>query len=210
MLAFLVAFALSATRVRTAALLVPCEEQTPVEVTNADRHLRKALGPEGFKLPKDTGWTVLGQRGDKDAWEMNWEVWLDTNPAEFLQLIDAKLSEAWTRISGDTDPEGARSVWQFLDEEGKQWNAVAAVESEHCGSHSFRLSIKLARNYSPQSMEIRRLKNKAALLQRKQGRIFVSEQGLITSPCRSCRPYRPALLGYPYRLQEFRKPSLPL
>ena len=152
MLAFLVAFALSATRVRTAALLVPCEEQTQVKVTNADRHLRKALGPEGLKLPKDTGWTVLGQRGDKDAWEMNWEVRLDTNPAEFLKLIDAKLSQTWTRISGDSDPEGARSVWQFLDDEGKQWNAVAAVEPDYCGGHNFRLSIKLARNYSTQGM----------------------------------------------------------
>ena|SRR6266850_2769269 len=153
-LAFLVAFAVSATRVRTAALLVPCEEQTPVRVTNADRHLRKTLGPEGFKLPKDAGWTVVSQRGDKDAWETNWEVRLDTNPAEFLKLIDAKLSEAWTRISGDADSESATSVWQFSDEDGKQWNAVAAVESEDCGSHTFRLSIKLARNYSTAKAQV--------------------------------------------------------
>ena len=114
----------------------------------ADRHLRKALGQEGFKLPEEAAWTVLGQRGGKDAWEKSWEVRLNTNPAELLKLIDAKLSEGWTRISGDAGPESATSVWKFSDEDGKQWNAVAAVESQDDRSHTFRLSIKLARNDS--------------------------------------------------------------
>ena len=111
----------------------------------ADRHLRKVLGAGGFKLPEGTSWTVLGQTGGKDAWEKNWEVQLDTTAPQLLKLIDSKLSERWTMIAADSNRENARSIWKFSDEDGKQWNAVAAVEPRGRESNVFHLSIKLAR-----------------------------------------------------------------
>jgi putative intracellular protease/amidase len=111
----------------------------------ADVHLRKVLGREGFKLPEGTGWTVLGQRGGKDEWEKNWQVRLDTTAPELLKIIDAKLAEGWTRVSGATERGGATRLWKFADEDGKQWTASAVVESTDGPANSFHLRIALAR-----------------------------------------------------------------
>lgn len=110
----------------------------------ADVHLRKVLGREGFKLPEGTGWTVLGQRGGKDDWEKNWQVRLDTTAPELLKLIDAKLAEGWTKVSGTTERGGAKTLWKFTDEDGKQWTASAVVEPDGAAK-SFHLRISLAR-----------------------------------------------------------------
>jgi putative intracellular protease/amidase len=114
----------------------------------ADRHLRKALGAEGFKLPEGTGWLVLKQRGGKDDWEKNWEVKLSTTAPELLKLIDAKLAEGWTKLSVSNAAGGVRSVWKFTDEDGKPWSAVANVQPSEGAVGTFRLSIKLARGDS--------------------------------------------------------------
>jgi putative intracellular protease/amidase len=111
----------------------------------ADRHLRKVLGREGFKLPEGTGWRVLGQRGGKDEWEKNWEVKLSTTAPGLLKLIDAKLAEGWTKLSGSDAAGSARSVWKFTDEEGKAWSAVADVRPAGGDAGTYRLTIKLAR-----------------------------------------------------------------
>jgi putative intracellular protease/amidase len=111
----------------------------------ADRYLRKVLGAEGFKLPDGTGWTVLGQKGGKDAWEKNWQVRLGATAPELLEIIDAKLSEGWTRISGVADRVGAKSLWRFADEDGKEWRAVAEVEPDERTTNSFHLRIMFAR-----------------------------------------------------------------
>jgi putative intracellular protease/amidase len=110
----------------------------------ADRHLRKVLGRDGFKLPDGTGWTVLGQRGGRDNWEKNWQVELNTTAPELLKLIDVKLAEGWTRVSSTAERDAAQTTWKFSDEEGKPWSAVAAVEPAGAGN-SFNLRITLAR-----------------------------------------------------------------
>jgi len=114
----------------------------------ADRYLRKLLGAEGFKLPEGTGWTVLNQQGGKDAWEKNWQVTLNTTAPELLKLIDAKLSEGWTRVSGVANRDGAKSLWRFSDEEGMEWGAVAEVEPNEQLANSFHLRIMFARSES--------------------------------------------------------------
>jgi putative intracellular protease/amidase len=111
----------------------------------ADVHLRKVLGREGFKLPEGTGWTVLGQRGGKDDWEKNWQVRLDTTAPELLKIVDAKLAEGWTKVSGATERGGAKTLWKFADEAGKQWTASAVVERTAGAVNSFHLRISLAR-----------------------------------------------------------------
>ena len=158
LIALLVASTLSATIVKTATVLPPCQEQSAeynwqlevvyVRASSADCQLRRVLGQEGFRLPAGARSTVIGQRGGKDAWEKSWEVWVDATATDLLQIVDAKLSEGWTRIISDTDSEGATSIWAFTDEGGRQWNAIAGVEPVRRGSHRFRLSIKLARTDS--------------------------------------------------------------
>ena len=114
----------------------------------ADRYLRKLLGAEGFKLPEGTGWTVLDQQGGKDAWEKNWQVTLNTTAPELLKLIDAKLSEGWTRVSGVANRDVAKSLWRFSDEDGMEWGAVAEVEPNERMANSFHLRIMFARSQS--------------------------------------------------------------
>lgn len=114
----------------------------------ADRYLRKMLGAEGFKLPEGTGWTVLSQKGGKDAWEKNWQVRLETTAPELLKIIDAKLSESWTRTSGVANRDGAKSLWRFSDEEGKEWSAVAEVEPIAGSANTLHLRVMLARAQS--------------------------------------------------------------
>jgi putative intracellular protease/amidase len=110
----------------------------------ADRHLRKVLGPRGFKLPEGSQAKVLGQTGGKEAWEKTWEVRSNVGAAELLKAIDTNLSEGWTMIGVDAGGENATSVWKFSDEDSKQWNALAAVEPTR-DPRLFHLSIKLAR-----------------------------------------------------------------
>lgn len=110
----------------------------------ADRHLRKVLGREGFKLPDGTGWTVLGQRGGRDNWEKKWQVELNTTAPELLKLIDVKLAEGWTKVSSTTERGAAQTTWKFADEEGKPWSAVAVVEPAGA-ANNFNLKITLAR-----------------------------------------------------------------
>lgn len=111
----------------------------------ADVHLRKVLGREGFKLPDGAGWTVLGQRGGKDDWEKNWQVRLDATAPELLKIVDDKLAEGWTRVSGATERGGAQTLWKFADADGKQWTAAAVVEPTAGPANSFHLRISLAR-----------------------------------------------------------------
>jgi putative intracellular protease/amidase len=115
----------------------------------ADRHLRKALGHEGFKLPEGTGWTVVGQRGGRDEWEKVWEVRLASTPDGLLKLIDAKLAEGWARSASNAAGAGIpRTLWKFKDEEGRGWNAVSRVEPLKGSADTFKLSIRLAREGS--------------------------------------------------------------
>lgn len=114
----------------------------------ADRHLRKILGREGFKLPEGTGWNVLGQRGGRDEWEKTWEVKLATTPEGLLKIVDAKLAEGWSKSPSAAAGGEARTLWKFKDEEGKNWNAVSRVEPLKGSADTFKLSIRLARGDS--------------------------------------------------------------
>jgi putative intracellular protease/amidase len=115
----------------------------------ADRHLRKILGRDGFKMPEGVGWQVLGQSGGKDEWEKNWEVRLATTAPELLKIVDSKLAEGWTKLPGTATAGGAaRSLWKFTDEEGKTWSAIANVQSTGGAAGIFKLSVKLARGDS--------------------------------------------------------------
>ena len=90
----------------------------------------------------------LASEGGKDAWEKNWQVTLNTTAPELLKLIDAKLSEGWTRVSGVANRDGAKSLWRFSDEEGMEWGAVAEVEPNEQLANSFHLRIMFARSES--------------------------------------------------------------
>jgi putative intracellular protease/amidase len=111
----------------------------------ADRHLRKILGREGFKLPEGTGWNVLGQRGGRDEWEKTWEVKLASTPDALLKIIDSKLAEGWAKSPAVGAGGGARTLWKFTDEEGKSWSAVSRVEPLKGAADAFKLTIRLAR-----------------------------------------------------------------
>jgi putative intracellular protease/amidase len=112
----------------------------------ADRYLRKMLGREGFKLPEGTGWKVLGQQGGKDDWQKDWEVRLDVPAADLLKLVDGKLAESWARRPTASAAAGlTESRWQFNDEDGKPWRAVASVQPLPHERGTYKLSIKLAR-----------------------------------------------------------------
>jgi putative intracellular protease/amidase len=119
----------------------------------ADRHLRKALGREGFELPEGTGWTVLGQRGGRDEWEKEWEVKLASTPEGLLKIIDAKLAEGWAKAPSAGAGGAARTLWKFTDEDGKSWNAVSRVEPLKAAG-TFKLSIRLARGDSGASAKL--------------------------------------------------------
>jgi putative intracellular protease/amidase len=111
----------------------------------ADRYLRKALGREGFKIPEGAGWKVLGQRGDRDRWEKNWEVRIELSAQELLKIIDGKLAESWARQSTSHAGGASRTLWRFTDEEGKGWSAVSNIQAVTGEKSTYRLTIKLAR-----------------------------------------------------------------
>jgi putative intracellular protease/amidase len=120
----------------------------------ADRHLRKALGREGFKLPEGTGWNVIGQRGGRDEWEKEWEVKLASTPEGLLKIIDAKLAESWVKAPSAGAGGAARTLWKFTDEDGKSWSAVSRVEPLKGAAGIFKLSIRLARGDSGASAKL--------------------------------------------------------
>lgn len=111
----------------------------------ADRYLRKVLGREGFKLPDGTGWKVLGQAGDRNSWEKNWEVRTDVAAQDLLKLIDGKLAEGWTKQTTSHANGAARTLWKFTDEEGKTWSAVSNIKPLAGERNAYTLTIKLAR-----------------------------------------------------------------
>ncbi len=111
----------------------------------ADRYLRKALGREGFKLPEGAGWKVLGQRGDRDGWEKNWEVRVELSAQDLLRIIDGKLSESWTKQKTSHAAGTARTLWKFTDEEGKPWSAVSNIQAVAGDGKIYTLTIKLIR-----------------------------------------------------------------
>lgn len=111
----------------------------------ADRHLRKVLGREGFKLPEGTGWKVLGQQGGRDSWEKNWEVRLVGSITELQKIIDGKLAERWTKIAPAGNNAPATSTrWKFTDEEGRAWSALSQLAPLAGDSGVLMLTIKLA------------------------------------------------------------------
>jgi putative intracellular protease/amidase len=114
----------------------------------ADMHLLRVIGRDGFKFPEGTALTVLAQRGGKDNWERNWQVRLNGTAPELMKIVDAKLAEGWTKVSGTAERDGAQSLWKFSDEAGKQWNAVAAIEPTVGVSNSLNLRITLSRSES--------------------------------------------------------------
>jgi hypothetical protein len=111
----------------------------------ADRYLRKALGREGFKLPDGVGWKVLGQQGDRNGWEKNWEVRVELSAQDLLKIIDGKLSEGWAKQSTSHAGGASRTLWKFMDEEGKTWTAVSDVQPIAGEKNAYTLKIKLAR-----------------------------------------------------------------
>lgn len=114
----------------------------------ADRYLRKVLGREGFKLPDGTGWKPLGQKGDRNSWEKNWEVRIDLSAQDLLKIIDGKLAEGWTKQSTSHANGTARTLWKFTDEEGKVWSAVSNIQPLNGEKNAYTLTIKLARGDS--------------------------------------------------------------
>lgn len=113
----------------------------------ADMHLLRVIGSEGFKFPEGTGLTVLSQRGGKDNWERNWQIRNGAAP-ELMKIVESKLGEGWTKVSGTAERGGAKTLWKFSDEGGKEWNAVAAIEPTAGASNSLNLRITLSRSES--------------------------------------------------------------
>ncbi|HEV7746719.1 MAG TPA: DJ-1/PfpI family protein [Pyrinomonadaceae bacterium] len=114
----------------------------------ADMHLLRVIGREGFKFPEGTELTVLGQRGGRDNWERNWQVRLSGTAPELMKIVEAKLGEGWTKVSGTAERGGAKTLWKFTDEDRKEWNAVAAIEPTAGASNSLNLRITLSRSES--------------------------------------------------------------
>lgn len=111
----------------------------------ADRYLRKALGRDGFKLPENTGWKVLGQTGDRERWEKSWEVRTDLSAQDLLKIIDGKLAAAWAKQSTSHANGTSRTLWKFTDEEGKAWSAVSNIQAVAGEKSTYKLTIKLVR-----------------------------------------------------------------
>lgn len=118
----------------------------------ADRYLRKALGREGFKLPGGVGWKVLGQQGDKNSWEKNWEVRIELSAQDLLKIIDGKLSDSWTKQSTSHANGTSRTLWKFTDEDGKAWSAVSNIQTVAGEKNTYTLTIKLVRGDASASL----------------------------------------------------------
>ena len=115
----------------------------------ADRHLRRVVGRQGFDIPASAEWKVLGQTGGRDNWEKNWEVRINASASDLLKIIDAKLSEGWSKLNFAANAHNAaKSVWKFTDEEGKAWSAVASVQPLEGEKSVYKLTIALARGDS--------------------------------------------------------------
>jgi putative intracellular protease/amidase len=114
----------------------------------ADRHLMKLVGRHGFDVPASATWKVLGQTGGRDNWEKSWEVRIDSSASDLLKIIDAKLSEGWSKLNSANAHNAAKSVWKFTDEEGKTWSAVSSVKPVEGEKSAYKLTISLARGDS--------------------------------------------------------------
>lgn len=114
----------------------------------ADRHLRRAMGPKGFDIPDDAGWKALDQKGGRDNWEKNWEVRIDSSAPDLLKIIDARLSESWSKLNSTNAHGTVKSAWKFTDEDGKTWSAVSSIRPLDGQKGSYKLTITLARGDS--------------------------------------------------------------
>ncbi|MGB7926235.1 MAG: DJ-1/PfpI family protein [Pyrinomonadaceae bacterium] len=113
----------------------------------ADRYLRKVVG-QGFDIPPDAGWKVLDQKGGRDNWEKNWEVRIDSPAPDVLKIIDAKLSEGWSKLNSTNAHGTAKSIWKFTDEDGKTWTAVSSIKLVEGQKSAYKLTITLSRGDS--------------------------------------------------------------
>jgi putative intracellular protease/amidase len=112
----------------------------------ADRYLRKIIGrQEDFKLPKSTMVKVLAQQGGRDAWQKDWELRSKLSAEELTKIIDARLSEGWTKQTSKRVSGASESTWKFKDDEGKSWTASSTVQPVKNSQNSYKLTIKLAR-----------------------------------------------------------------
>jgi putative intracellular protease/amidase len=119
----------------------------------ADRHLRKAMGRQGFDIPPDAIWKVLGQDGGRDKWEKTWEVRINASASDLLKIIDARLSEGWSKLSSANAHGTAKSTWKFTDEDGKTWSAVSSIKPVSGEKSVYKLTIALARGDSSARLE---------------------------------------------------------
>lgn len=93
--------------------------------------------PEGLK----DGAPLLTQ-GTADRWEKQWSIATDLSVDDVRRQVEETLATAnkWTRKPA-TDP-GA-SAWTFTDQQGRNWNGVAAVEPLEPGK--VKLTMKINR-----------------------------------------------------------------
>jgi putative intracellular protease/amidase len=121
-------------------------ESSYARASFADRHLRRMIGRhDDFKLPEGTQLKILGQSGDREAWEKNWTVLGDLSIQELDKLIDTRLSEGWTKQSTGHDSGMVKTLWKFKDEEGKLWSAVSNIQPIPGEKNTYKLTIKIAR-----------------------------------------------------------------
>lgn len=118
----------------------------------ADRYLRKAMGRGGVKLPDGVGWKVLGQQGDRNGWEKNWEVRVELSAQDLLKIIDGKLSEGWAKQSTSHAGGTSKTLWRFMDEDGKAWSAMSSIQAIAGEKNTYKLTIKLMRGEATASL----------------------------------------------------------
>src|SRR5262249_30230050 len=93
---------------------------------------------------------VAYTRGDRDRWEVEWEVLAPVAGAELLARLDRTVEERgrWTRVNAVTTATGApgtglRSGWRF-DQEGVAWQAVTEIVPE-AGASRYRVRVRVAK-----------------------------------------------------------------
>lgn len=125
------------------------------------KYVRAALADKYMRFNYDVkilkgGWRPLDRSGDRERWENRWAVNTEASAAELLEMINTSIASnktygrplvKWSRIA-DSRKDQARSLWQFIDEKGSNWNGIVKVDTVTGQPNHYTLSVKIARGSS--------------------------------------------------------------
>jgi copper(I)-binding protein len=111
----------------------------------ADLHIRRVFGT-GLQLsvPQGAQARVQNTEGDRNIWEVKWQVQGETAAADLQNTISSRLTASQWNKQESGSKDATKSVWKFSDENGGAWNGTTTVQG--AGEKTFAVSLKVERS----------------------------------------------------------------